>query len=202
MRFPESAAVDSLPGRRGVRIAGALGLFVTALLLLTGLGLALTGHQVEGWVLVAKGEVPEDAGYERFSFGLLAEWASARDDPPPSVAALDGTRVETYGLARPAEGGSGLWLVADPVAVGEDWKPVIETSVWVEFPPGTSPSRPIGRGAFLRARGVLRVGLVDVPGVGPTACRLELAELWLRESEGGGEETCTSEDDDHRGHDH
>ena len=166
MGSPESGAAHSLPGRRGpvgsmtawtgrrgpvgsmtawtgrrgVRVAGALGLFVTAALLLTGLGLALTGHQVEGWTLVARGEVPDDAAYEGLSFSLLAEWENVREEPPPSVAALDGRRFETYGLAKPAEGGSGFWLVTDPIAVGEARKPIIEKSVWVGLPPGTSPS--------------------------------------------------------------
>jgi hypothetical protein len=193
-------------GRRGVRVAGVLGLFVSAVLLLTGLGLALTRRQVEGWILVARGKAPddaaEDAGYERLSFGLLAEWDNVREPPPPSVAELDGRRFETYGLARPAEGGSGLWLVTDPIAVGEAWKPVAGKAIWVGLPPGTSPSRPIPHGAFLRARGVLHVGLVDVSGAGPAAYRLDVAELWLRESGSGGDEAHACEEDDHCGHNH
>ncbi len=216
MGSPESGALDSLPGRRGpvgstklsgrrgVRVAGALGLFVAALLLLTGLGLALTDRRVEDWVLVARVESPDDAaedvGYERIPFGLLAEWEDAREKGPPSVARLDRRRVEMYGFARLVEGG--FWLASDPIAAGEDRKPVITESVWVEFPPGTSPSRRMRRGTLLRVRGVLRVGLIEVSGVGLTACRIELDELWLRESEGDAEEARAREDDDLLGHDH
>ncbi len=176
-------------GPRGKRVAGAVVFFVIALLLLTGLGLLLSGRQVENWVLVVKAEggpAGRAGGYRKLYFGILGEWAVAdsRDKPPAAVAELDGTAVEIYGLAREVKGANGFWLVTDPLALNEHWKPIIEKSVWIEMPPGTAPDRPIERGAFVRARGVLRVGLAEVAGAGTVAYRLEPGEIWIRESAG------------------
>lgn len=176
-------------GFRGKRVAGAVVFFVMALLLLTGLGLLLTGHQVEGWVLVVKaegGSAGGAGGYRKLHFGILGEWAVADrpDKAPAAVVDFDGSAVEMYGLAREVKGANGLWLVTDPLALNEHWKPIIEKSVWIEMPPGTAPDRPIERGAFVRARGVFRVGLTEVAGVGSVVYRLEPGELWIREPAG------------------
>ncbi len=182
----------------GKRVAGAVVFFVIALLLLTGVGLLVTRGQVEGWVLVVKAEgglAGGEGGYQKLHFGILGEWAPGdRSSKPPAVVAdFDGSAVEMYGLAREVKDANGFWLVADPLAVNEDWKPIIEKSVWIEMPPGTVPDRPIERGAFVRARGVLKVGLTEVAGAGPVAYRLEPGEIWIREPDDRHE---------HEGHEH
>ena len=178
-----------------VRIAAAAAVFVAALVLFGGLGLLLTRGRVGGWVPIIRDDRgaggPEDepgGRYVQLPAGLLGEWEDAGRDPPPHVADFDGSAVEICGLVRPAAtepgGAEGFWLVTDPVALREGSKPVVETSVWLEPPEGVSPARPLERGAFVRARGVLRIGLAEVPGVGPVALRLELRDLWLREPPG------------------
>ena len=189
------------PGTRGKRIAGAIAFFFVAVLLLTGVGLLLTGHQVEGWVLVfsddakagGAGAAAGAGRYRKVSFALLGEWQDAHEEPPAAVAEIDGERVEIHGLARKVDGASGFWLVTDPLAVGEAWNPSVEKSVWVALPQrgkedsprGTVPLLPVRRGAFVRARGLLRVGLAEVSGVGPAIFRLEARQLWVREPRSG-----------------
>jgi len=168
------------------RLVGGAAFFAVAVAAFTTVGLLATAARERGWIEVANGgAMSASVGPAApASMALLATWQGAAGDPPPGVAALDGTAVELVGHASPLSGQAGLLLVADVIStqLGRDTPP--ERAVWIELPAGTRSVAVAGRGRRIRAQGVLRVGRTDLPGEGEArqtvAYRLELGTLEVR----------------------
>jgi len=180
---------------RGAIAASGAAFFVAATLAVTGAGLLATSSATVGWTRIYGAAGPSA---RPVAWALLRRWREARGEPPAELRALDGAAVELVGIARPAAGADGLWLVSSPFALHEGVRPPSDASVWVELPgelrrrEGAAALLVCGR--VLRARGILRVGLERVAGAQAAAYRLELRELWAREGRtegsGHGEHCC------------
>jgi len=164
------------------RLLAGAGFFAATVAVLTGLGLVLTGGRAVRWKpVVATGRKLPSTAMKRATRRLRA-CRAAPGAPPPAAAEPDGAAVDMVGIARPQPAAGGVWLVSDPWAVDRRRKVPRDGAVWIGLPEAVKVGRVAPSGRIIRARGVLRVGRTEVPGLGTAAYRLELETLWVRET--------------------